>query len=143
MEHVTSQVTKFIESIHLLSQLQRREAAGTIVAATLAVAAAGGIYSFIQKVLNKILHILEKLLLRTALKLEALEDPGCKTVPSSSLLYGSTQEYRKDPQKFVEKWTEEFGPVFRAHLFGEVFILLATLLIPREEQLLIHLQLPL
>lgn len=49
MEHVTSQVTKFIESIHLLSQLQRREAAGTIVAATLAVAAAGGYLLFHTK----------------------------------------------------------------------------------------------
>lgn len=41
-------------------------------------------------------------------------------VPYTWPFIGSTPEYRKDPQTFVEKWTKELGPVFRAYLFGNV-----------------------
>ncbi|CAO3627516.1 unnamed protein product [Cunninghamella blakesleeana] len=46
-------------------------------------------------------------------------DRGCPRVPDSSLIYGSTEEYRKDPQAFIEKWRNELGDVYSAFLFGE------------------------
>lgn len=41
-------------------------------------------------------------------------------VPYMLPFVGSMPEYRKDPKAFIEKWTKELGPVFRAYLFGDV-----------------------
>ncbi|CAO3627508.1 unnamed protein product [Cunninghamella blakesleeana] len=45
-------------------------------------------------------------------------DRGCPRVPDSSLIYGSTEEYRKDPKGFVTKWQKELGDVYSAFIFG-------------------------
>ncbi|KAI7850426.1 cytochrome P450 [Circinella umbellata] len=45
---------------------------------------------------------------------------NCPTVPYRDPFNGSSAEYRKDPSAFVKKWTEEFGPVYRVHLFGRM-----------------------
>ncbi|KAI9470410.1 hypothetical protein BDB00DRAFT_252712 [Zychaea mexicana] len=44
----------------------------------------------------------------------------CPSVPYHNPFVGSTLEYRKNPQAFVEKWHKALGPVFRAHIFGRV-----------------------
>ncbi|KAI9309161.1 cytochrome P450 [Cunninghamella echinulata] len=46
-------------------------------------------------------------------------DRGCPKVPDSHFIYGSSLEYRKDPQAFIEKWRKELGDVYCANLFGE------------------------
>ncbi|KAI8147549.1 cytochrome P450 [Fennellomyces sp. T-0311] len=44
----------------------------------------------------------------------------CPTVPYTHPMFGSTEEYKKDPAAFVEKWSAELGPVFRVHIFGRL-----------------------
>lgn len=44
----------------------------------------------------------------------------CAVVPYTLPFVGSTREYRRDPQGFVEKWTKKFGPVYKMHIFGRV-----------------------
>ncbi|CAO3620613.1 unnamed protein product [Cunninghamella echinulata] len=52
-------------------------------------------------------------------------DRGCPRVPDSSLIYGSTMEYRKDPQAFITKWQKKLGDVYSAFLFGEEAIIVS------------------
>ncbi|KAI9311800.1 cytochrome P450 [Dichotomocladium elegans] len=52
-------------------------------------------------------------------RLRAVKD-GTPMVPSTSLLYGSTREFEKDPEGFLRKYSELYGPVFRARLNGSV-----------------------
>ncbi|CAO3627488.1 unnamed protein product [Cunninghamella blakesleeana] len=52
-------------------------------------------------------------------------DRGCPRVPDSSLIYGSTDEYIKDPEAFIEKWQNELGDVYSAFLFGEETVVLS------------------
>ncbi|KAI9309164.1 cytochrome P450 [Cunninghamella echinulata] len=52
-------------------------------------------------------------------------DHGCPRVPDSSLIYGSTKEYRKDPEAFINKWQKELGDVYSAFLFGEEIVILS------------------
>ncbi|KAI8140540.1 cytochrome P450 [Fennellomyces sp. T-0311] len=44
----------------------------------------------------------------------------CPMVPYTNPVLGSTMEYCKNPQTFVENWTEKLGPVYRVHLFGRL-----------------------
>ncbi|CAO3627496.1 unnamed protein product [Cunninghamella blakesleeana] len=46
-------------------------------------------------------------------------DRGCPRVPDASFIYGSTEEYRKNPQAFIDKWRKNLGDVYSAFLFGE------------------------
>lgn len=47
-------------------------------------------------------------------------------MPYTWPLIGSTPAFNRDPVAFVEKWTQEYGPVFRAHLQGRVQTIIAA-----------------
>ncbi|KAI8065228.1 cytochrome P450 [Gongronella butleri] len=46
-------------------------------------------------------------------------DRGCPQVPADGLWGSSTEEYRKDPKAFINKWQTRLGPVYGARLFGQ------------------------
>ncbi|CAO3627500.1 unnamed protein product [Cunninghamella blakesleeana] len=52
-------------------------------------------------------------------------DRGCPRVPDSSLIYGSTDEYRKDPIAFINKWQKKLGDVYSAFLFGQEVVVVS------------------
>ncbi|KAJ8656501.1 hypothetical protein O0I10_007824 [Lichtheimia ornata] len=47
-------------------------------------------------------------------------------VPYTWPLIGSTPSFNRDPVAFVEKWSQEYGPVFRAHLQGRIQTIIAA-----------------
>lgn len=47
-------------------------------------------------------------------------------MPYTWPLIGSTPSFNRDPVAFVEKWSQEYGPVFRAHLQGRIQTIIAA-----------------
>ncbi|CAO3650548.1 unnamed protein product [Cunninghamella blakesleeana] len=50
---------------------------------------------------------------------------GCPRVPDSSIVFGSTKEYRKDPKGFLTKWQKELGDIYSAFLFGNEVVVVS------------------
>lgn len=109
-------ITDIFEKWQPSFQLQRREIV-TITAATTAVIAAKTLYSLAQQVHGKRVRFALSVIWRGK---KFYGSGDCAVVPYTLPFVGSTREYRRDPQGFVEKWTKKFGPVYKMHIFGRV-----------------------
>lgn len=81
--------------------LQQRQATTATVATTSIIAATILLYSFNRLSRNK-------------------RDDSTPCIPHRFPFIGSTLEYLADTEAFAKKYSDLYGPVFKAHLFGKV-----------------------